>query len=461
MVLKALEQELAQRRSENRLTEYKPYPKQREFHAAGAKFRERLLCAGNQLGKTLAAGNEVAMHLTGLYPDWWEGKRFAEPVIGWAAGVTNESTRDNPQRILLGRTGEWGTGTIPKARIDKITRASHSVSDAVDTVRVRHISGGYSSLAFKSYEKGREKWQGETLNFVWFDEEPPIDIYIEGITRTNKTVGPIFLTFTPLKGMSEVVARYLVDHVPGTSTTTMTINDVGHYTPDERQAIINSYPAHERDARISGIPALGSGKVFDVVEADIVCKPFQLPEYWPVIAGLDFGWDHPSAAVKCAWDRDADIFYVTNEHRAREQTPVLMAGAVKPWGKWLPWAWPHDGLQHDKGSGDQLAALYKNQGLNMLRDKATHPPKNREPEGSGGNGVEAGITDMLERMQTGVRNLHKLARRIPHVPPEERADRQRARRLNFSITLRLHDAPVRKDSARRTTATITRIPANR
>jgi hypothetical protein len=67
----------------------------------------------------------------------------------------------------------------------------------------------------------------------------------------------------------------------------------------------------------------------------------------------------------------------------------------------MPWAWPHDGLQHDKGSGEALAAQYKAQGLKMLKDKATHPPKPTEPEGTGGNGVEAGIMDMLDRMQTG------------------------------------------------------------
>ena len=34
---------------------YEPYPKQIEFHNLGATKRERVLMAGNQLGKTLAA----------------------------------------------------------------------------------------------------------------------------------------------------------------------------------------------------------------------------------------------------------------------------------------------------------------------------------------------------------------------------------------------------------------------
>ena len=61
--------------------------------------------AGNQLGKTKAGASEAAMHLTGRYPDWWQGHRFDRGGPAWAAGVTGVSTRDNPQRYLLGRPG--------------------------------------------------------------------------------------------------------------------------------------------------------------------------------------------------------------------------------------------------------------------------------------------------------------------------------------------------------------------
>jgi Terminase large subunit, T4likevirus-type, N-terminal len=143
------------------LRAYRPYPKQREFHAAGLRFRERLFMAGNQLGKTWAGGFECAMHLTGCYPDWWGGRRYERPVRLWAAGVTGESTRDNPQRILLGPPAireQWGSGTIPGDAIDHIS-LSRGVADAVDNIVVRHGSGGQSSLTFKAYGMGREKWQ--------------------------------------------------------------------------------------------------------------------------------------------------------------------------------------------------------------------------------------------------------------------------------------------------------------
>ena len=353
--------------------------------------------AGNQLGKTLSAGAEVAMHLTGRYPDWWEGYVFAKAPIGWASGLSAESTRDNPQRILLGQLGQTGTGMIPKGAIKDSTN-KRGTPNAVDTVIVRFggggdVQAGESLLGFKSNDQGREKWQGPTLGFLWFDEEHDADVYSEGVTRTNVTMGPVLMTFTPLRGMSDVVKRFLVDKVAGTHVTNMTIDDVDHYTPEQKAAVIASYPPHEREARAKGLPIMGSGRVFPVEEEYIKCEPFEIPAHWPQLAGLDFGWDHPSAGARVAWDRDADILYVTAIHRQREQTPAMFAASVRPWGDWLPWAWPHDGLQHDKGSGIQLAEQYRQQGLKMLPERATFE--------DGSNGLEAGIAEMLDRMQTG------------------------------------------------------------
>lgn len=353
--------------------------------------------AGNQLGKTLSAGAEAAIHATGRYPEWWRGRVFTKPINAWVSGVTGESTRDNPQRWLYGAIGAPGTGMVPRDAIKDIS-PRRGLADAVDTMIVRHggggdVQAGESQVGFKSYDQGREKWQGPTKDLVWFDEEPPQDIYTEGLTRTNVGLSPIMLTFTPLMGMSDVVKRFLLDKVPGTHVTQMTIDDALHYSPEQRAAIIASYPAHERDARAKGIPTMGSGRVFPIEEEFIKCDAFEIPSHWVQIGGLDFGWNHPSAGVKLAWDRDTDTLYVVACHRAREQTPLLFASAVKPWGAWLPWAWPHDGLQHDKGSGEQLAKQYKTHGLNMLPERTTFP--------DGGNGVEAGVAEMYDRMQTG------------------------------------------------------------
>ena len=131
--------------TENRLNYYRPYDKQVAFHAAGATHRERLLMAGNQLGKTLAGGFEVAMHATGRYPSWWTGRRFEKPVVGWACGATGEVVRDTVQKVLVGRPGQQGTGAIPKDAIAELVSA-RGTPDLLDTIKVHHVSGGTSII---------------------------------------------------------------------------------------------------------------------------------------------------------------------------------------------------------------------------------------------------------------------------------------------------------------------------
>jgi phage terminase large subunit-like protein len=351
--------------------------------------------AGNQLGKTLSGAMEATMHATGLYPDWWEGKRYKRSNIGWVGGITGEVIRDTTQRLLIGRVeaNQLGQGAIPKDKILGIQKAM-GTPNLMDHVKVQHVDGGISVIFFKSYANGRQKFQGETIDWIWFDEEPPQDIYNEGLTRTNANGQFGILTYTPLLGMTSVTNKFLSNPSENQVVINMTIDDVEHYTEEEKQIILDSYPEHEKEARAKGIPIMGSGRIFTVAEEKISEDPLtEIPKHWPQINGLDFGWDHPQACVNLAWDRDSDVIHVTKEFRESKCTPILAAPAIKPWGKWVPTAWPHDGYQHDKGSGKELSQQYRDAGLNMLHKHATHP--------EGGNGVEAGIMEMLDRMQTG------------------------------------------------------------
>jgi phage terminase large subunit-like protein len=214
--LSALEAKLsleqAKRRRTNQLAHFTPYPKQLEFFAAGKEHRERLLMAANQVGKTQCGGIEVASHLTGRYPDWWPGRRYDRPTKWWAGSDTSETTRDTVQTKLIGPPtdeSQWGTGAIPAKAIIGTARRQ-GVAGALDTVLVRHVSGGVSELGFKSYDQGRQKWQGAVRDGIWLDEEPPPDIYTEALTRTNTVDdGMLLLTFTPLLGVSEVVLMFM------------------------------------------------------------------------------------------------------------------------------------------------------------------------------------------------------------------------------------------------------------
>jgi phage terminase large subunit-like protein len=197
------------------------YPKHLQFFAAGREHQERAAVAANRVGKSFGLGGfETALHLTGLYPDWWPGRRFAEPIDCWAAGDTSETTRDIPQLILMGAPGEYGTGLIPGDRIVGNPTHRSGVAQAVDTVRVAHASGGVSYLGFKSYDQGRKKFQGTAKHLIWLDEEPPEDVYSECMARLMTTNGMMICTFTPLEGLSNVVLRYMPDMAP-----TVTAND--------------------------------------------------------------------------------------------------------------------------------------------------------------------------------------------------------------------------------------------
>lgn len=196
------------------------YPKHMEFFRVGASYRERCAMAANRVGKTFGMGGyEMCCHLTGEYPKWWIGKRFRHPVRAWACGKTNETTRDIVQTVLLGDItfdGAHkivdGSGIIPRDRIG-IGRGDigwkQGVADLVDTIKIRHISGGWSKLGMKSYQQGRGAFEGVAQHVIWDDEEPPEDVWSEQLIRLATTKGILMLTFTPLAGISEVVQKFL------------------------------------------------------------------------------------------------------------------------------------------------------------------------------------------------------------------------------------------------------------
>lgn len=402
----AVTAKLLSKASSSRLSSYRPHPKQMAFHALGASKRERGLLAGNQLGKTLCAGMETAMHATGLYPEWWTGRRFEGPVRCWVGGPTAEHCRDNPQRILLGpdidRPGH--EGTVPTSRIGKVARASRP-SQAVDYFSVEHVRGGRSVISFKTADienpnAARKRWQGETIDWIWLDEEVPLMIYTEALARIASADGAMILTATPLLGMTDVMRQFYPNpSSPDRGLVMMGIGDALHYTEAQRERVIRSYPAHERDARTQGIPMLGSGRVFSVADEVVLVPTLPIPEHWNLVVGMDFGWgDHATAAVLLAEDRAADCLYVAREYRAQEPSPTLHARALKAWGPELPVAWPHDGGRLDTQGNQTISQLYRGEGLRMFPEHATFPPRAGKP---GGYQLQPGITEMLDRMRTG------------------------------------------------------------
>lgn len=224
-LLSALERNIERDVARNRLRQFYPdagdlrrelYPRHLDFFAAGEAHDERAFIAANRTGKTTCAGYEMALHLTGRYPAWWIGRRFARPVAAWAAGEDAKSIRESLQLILFGPLESIGTGMIPGDDIIGKPAMARGNVDIIDSCSVKHLSGGASRIVLKSYEQGRESFQAAKVDVGWCDEEPPKVIYTEFLTRLMSTVpgernGTMMATFTPLRGMSEVVMDFLGD----------------------------------------------------------------------------------------------------------------------------------------------------------------------------------------------------------------------------------------------------------
>ena len=404
--------ELQKRKKFNRIEFYDPYPFQKEFHDTGFENNQRLLMCANRSGKSYSGAAEMAMHLTGVYPDWWGGRRYRKAITAWVGGVSNESTRDICQAELLGPPEDpsaFGTGTIPKECIVS-TERKPGVPNAKAIALVKHISGDNSSVHFKSYESGTEKWMGRSVDCIWLDEEPDRDLYSQSVTRTLDRRGMVYLTFTPEKGMTETVSAFMNDLKRGQSLTNATWDDAsedirsmfgnpGHLDHDTMEQILAAYSPHEREMRKYGKPTIGSGLVFPIPEEKLIYDDVQIKDHWPRIAGIDFGWDHDTAVVWGALDPDEEIFYVYDAYNANKRSPAEHAKEILRRPGFIPVAYPHDGNRRDSMGNPGLADQYRGHGCNFLLEHFTNPPALGQKKGS--NSVEEGIQQMVVWMEEG------------------------------------------------------------
>lgn len=388
----------------NRIATYRPYPWQIEFHAAGADHPERMLMAANRVGKTISAACEVSYHLTGQYPPWWKGKRFLHPTLVWTGSPTNETSRDIVQTELLGGLGEkLGTGWLPRARLVGQPKTRQAgVKDVVDSFSVRHVSGGLSTCTMKTYEQGWTKWQGTAPHVVWDDEEPDdYMIYSESQTRILTSKGILLVTFTPLRGVTDLVEHFQAGG-PGIYLKSASWDDAPHLSKEDKDRLSLSYRAHERDARTKGIPMLGEGAVFPVSDDQIMVDPFKIPSHWARIKGCDFGIDHPAAGAEIAHDRDQDVIYLIDCYRKANELPPYHAAWFNKSNPGIPVSWPHDGMNREKQGGKTLADAYRAHKVNMLPKSARYPKVPGDTSDKGGpQPVEPIVEEVLERMVTG------------------------------------------------------------
>jgi phage terminase large subunit-like protein len=319
-------------------------------------------------------------------------------------------TRDIMQKKLCGTPGVvdgptgFGTGLIPKDRFHDRPSTQRGIADAFDQIQVKHKSGGISTLNFKSFEQGREKFQGDALDFGWADEEGDDAVYMEFLFRmaatpTNPEGGTLYTTYTPIKGKTILTNRFTEEVSPDRTVVYMGLKDALHITPAEAALLERNCPAHEKEARIYGRPGLGGGAVFAHSQELYTVPTFpvgNIPRHWRKIWGIDFGIDHPFGAALLLWDVDNDIIYVLFSYRMKDLQGALITQhcrQIKEVGVEVPVAWPHDGAQRDPKSGEQMQKLYKQEGIRMLGEHAQWP--------EGGYSFEAGIFMINEMLGNG------------------------------------------------------------
>jgi len=260
----------------NQLKWFRPFEYQRKFFETGAHSARRGMIAANRAGKTIASTYETAYHLTGRYPPDWKGKTWDKPIIAMAAGESWEQVAKTLQSKLLGcddiKQGyKLGTGSIPRECLDDKSFRADGAN--VLSIEVWHVSGGKSKLYFSNYTQQVRHLQGFELDLVVLDEQPPDETFSELVVRTAARNGQVICSFTPLKGLSGLVRKFW-DQIEGYSHVRVTWDDIPYenewgepfFSKEERAQLSRDFMPWERECRINGIPMVGKGVVFPLLE---------------------------------------------------------------------------------------------------------------------------------------------------------------------------------------------------
>ena len=381
-----------------------------------------LIC-GNQMGKSETAMAIVAAHLTGVYPEWWEGKRWDHPVNVWVAGPDGRHNREVLQDRLFGTDNKrlnpkLGTGMIPRDAIVDKSIVSLRGND-IDSVKIKHISGGESELSFRAYTQGREAAQGKPVHCIVVDEQPNGEWWKEALTRTRATQGHAVLAFTPLKDAA--TSGNLLDNLmdlPGEeggpedqfgpksrsdgkwAMVRASWYDAPHIFEADPDAIEEAKREYSFDyeARVFGIPIVGSGRIYPHRIEDIIYNPSNknIQDKWDHLISVDFGWaeNDPSAMLHIAWDKESDEMYVVEEFKGYTPTDKEFVKHANFIGANLPIAWPRDGNKAgDWKGGGTISDTLRSMGLKMLK----HPFSNKPDNKPQCNALEPGFREVNNR----------------------------------------------------------------
>lgn len=396
------------------LSYYKPTDKMLVYYRAGLDARERMILGGNRTGKTYGVLVELYFHLTGLYPDWWNGYRFTRPINALEASISAELTRDILQSNLFKGAID---GSVPAIVHESliVSKTHINLPGAFGTVMLPHVSGGFSTLYLKAFKQGASSFQGVKFDWIHLDESVGYDVYQEALMRTasfTDTRTLLNVTMWPEKGMDETVCHFMNGafedgRVESIEPERIYKNrfymhigwDDNPYLPEEeKQRLSDSVPAWQLEARKNGIPIFGHGKVFIQPESEIFIKPFDLRDqrysHFAYVYGLD-----PSVTsggtwgfVLLAYDKDNDFVYASRDYKLSNVTPSEHASNMS---RIIPFI-TCNGMCDPAGAGENqhskestIEFLQNTAGLHLIMAKKT-------------NGAKESVIDSLyERIRRG------------------------------------------------------------
>ena len=407
----------------NALKYFRPFEHQKKFFKTGTWPRRGILAA-NRIGKTVSTCFEVAMHLTGQYPEWWAGRRFDKPVNVMVSGEGWQQVALVLQNELLGTndvkiTDQIGTGAIPRDCIVFDTMRNDGANCI--GVEVRHRSGANSYLLFANYTQEVRQMQGFKLNIAVFDEQPPDDFFSEIVTRTATTQGMVMCSFTPLKGLNGLVSKFW-HREEGYEHIRVSWDDCPEYDPwgepfllnETRRQLERDYLPHERDARRNGVPVMGKGAVFQI-------------RTWPLYKSGDYDFRNTMGlyrviALDLGLVNDKTVislmYYDPNENEMWLHTQIVVKGTEE--------ANPMNWIQHlmrpevfgcpivlppDAGTpgrytmtSQSLRQLFEQYELNVVPDPIMNPP---DDQGRKTNHKSYGVNIMRQMLELGTLHVNE------------------------------------------------------
>lgn len=330
--LKLVKNELEKRKKDDFLSRYntgeKIHKKQLEFHKCNKK--NRWVFGGNRSGKTECGAVETIYLARGIHP-----YKKNKPISCWVVSLSKQVQRDVAQEKIL--------HYLRKDWIEKVVMASgrsdSAESGIIDFILVRNVFGSLSKIGFKSCDQGREKFQGSSLDFVWFDEEPPYEIYQECRMRVLDKKGMIFGTMTPLKGLTWVYNEIYLNENNDSEVWHIEMEwaDNPYLDKDEIEAMTKSLSQDELESRRYGKFMQCGGLVYSEFDENVnVIDPFAVPKEWQDNISIDPGLNNPLSAHWYCEDYDGNV-YVVAEHYAQGKDVYYHANKIKEICQKLDW----------------------------------------------------------------------------------------------------------------------------